>query len=625
VSRPGIGNMIDRGCAGLRPCPAQGETPSGDACRPRQMYRTRQLGRQIFSRCLPVVLAMVGGLLPSVELPSAAADTAPNAIHVRAPMEVPVTTIGETFFDSTLGVDYGGTGLAVISANSDGTGPVVVDDAFDITITHPDNTQSSFSYDFSNGCRPLVASGPFDISADLANGHNSVRIVMRDVCGGSDGSGDVWLVVAQQPSVNSSLRVLPTSGVPGTEIHASWTCSQGAGTNITVANSDGSSALSNPLPVTGNGTDYTAGFTLAAPPASYVVTASCNASLTNQITLTIGAPKSLGPGATYVALGDSYSSGEGQAPYIYPTDVSCAGVSAPSCKVLGITNGNQCHRSQYNAYPDLALAGAGAPDRTFRACSGDVIDDFYNARGFDQLAWQDDSKLYDPSEPAQLGWLGTNTKYVTLSISGNDVGFVPILTACTFTSLIRRGNLTPPQSFTDSCNAAILAGMQTLPSVKDALENLYTAALAEAPNAQIRVLNYPLLFPSPDTYVGYNHQACKVSGFGAYVMNQQVTRFRELNMALDATILQAIQAVQSATGGTRLQLADVETWFGNHAISCGDIGPNTPRPWVNAALIHLSVLSPASRASFHPTSTGQCQMAVLVDHSFGWSKSITRC
>ena len=85
-------------------------------------------------------------------------------------------------------------------------------------------------------------------------------------------------------------------------------------------------------------------------------------------------------GSSYVALGDSYSSGTGTRTYL--------------------NDGTACQRSIY-AYPSLIASAAGYA-LNFRACSGATIPDVTNT---------------------QLSALGSGTAYVTLSVGGNDAGF----------------------------------------------------------------------------------------------------------------------------------------------------------------------------------------------------------
>src|ERR1700754_1011327 len=83
----------------------------------------------------------------------------------------------------------------------------------------------------------------------------------------------------------------------------------------------------------------------------------------------------------YVALGDSYSSGNGAGNYI--------------------SSSGDCHRSN-SAYPALWASANSPSSFTFAACSGAVTTDVINS---------------------QLGSLNASTGLVTLTIGGNDAGF----------------------------------------------------------------------------------------------------------------------------------------------------------------------------------------------------------
>src|SRR4051812_47339303 len=98
------------------------------------------------------------------------------------------------------------------------------------------------------------------------------------------------------------------------------------------------------------------------------------------------------PQVSYVALGDSFSSGEGNRPFDGP-----------------------CHRAQRSdsAYPQElpTLIGYLAPP-SFHACTGATIDDV----------------LLHPQpkrdgQRVQLEYVDASTKLVTLTIGGNDLGF----------------------------------------------------------------------------------------------------------------------------------------------------------------------------------------------------------
>ena len=147
---------------------------------------------------------------------------------------------------------------------------------------------------------------------------------------------------------------------------------------------------------------------------------------------------------SYVALGDSYSSGTGTRTYL--------------------ADGTSCLRSVY-AYPSL-IASAKGYALNFRACSGAKISDVTNS---------------------QLSALTASTSYVTLSVGGNDAGFADVLTTCA------------QPSWLSNCNGAVDRAQayirNTLPA---ALTSLYASIRARAPQAKVTVVGYPRIFNGED-------------------------------------------------------------------------------------------------------------------------------
>ena len=147
---------------------------------------------------------------------------------------------------------------------------------------------------------------------------------------------------------------------------------------------------------------------------------------------------------SYVALGDSYSSGVGTRTYI--------------------NDGTTCQRSVY-AYPSL-IAAARSYSLNFRACSGATVADVTRA---------------------QLSALSANTSYVTISVGGNDAGFSRVLTDC------------GQPSWLSNCNGAINKAQNyihnTLPA---SVLKLYSSIRSKAPNAKVVVAGYPRIFNGED-------------------------------------------------------------------------------------------------------------------------------
>jgi hypothetical protein len=147
---------------------------------------------------------------------------------------------------------------------------------------------------------------------------------------------------------------------------------------------------------------------------------------------------------SYVALGDSYSSGVGTRSYI--------------------DDGTDCQRSTF-AYPSLIAAQRGyALD--FRACSGAAVPDVTNT---------------------QLGALSGATSFVTISVGGNDAGFADVLTECA----------TP--WWAGDCDGAIDGAQAIINNqLPGALSNLYASIRSLAPNAEVVVVGYPRIFMGED-------------------------------------------------------------------------------------------------------------------------------
>jgi lysophospholipase L1-like esterase len=144
-------------------------------------------------------------------------------------------------------------------------------------------------------------------------------------------------------------------------------------------------------------------------------------------------------GPSYVALGDSYSSGVGTRAYI--------------------SDGTDCQRSVY-AYPELVASQLGAT-LSFQACGG--------AATSDVLA-------------NQLGTLSASTAYVTISIGGNDAGFSSVIERCA-------------EPWPITCTAQITAAQNLIRNTMPGrLDTVYNAIRSKAPHARVTVVGYPRLF-----------------------------------------------------------------------------------------------------------------------------------
>jgi lysophospholipase L1-like esterase len=158
------------------------------------------------------------------------------------------------------------------------------------------------------------------------------------------------------------------------------------------------------------------------------------------LALTPAAAQATEPPRSYVALGDSYSSGTGAGDYF---DTECL-----------LSN---------RAYPRL-LAQALSAELEFAACSG--------ATTADLLA-------------RQLGSLDAETDLITVTVGGNDIGWAKAVKAC----------VTPLSDCTDDIEQAEARIRDELPGL---LDGAYGAIAGRAPNAKVYVLGYPRLFNERD-------------------------------------------------------------------------------------------------------------------------------
>ncbi len=219
---------------------------------------------------------------------------------------------------------------------------------------------------------------------------------------------------------------------------------------------------------------------------------------------------------SYVALGDSFSSGEGNRPFDGP-----------------------CHRALGgdSAYPRMLpdLVGYVA-EPSFHACTGAAIDDVWlhpqAKRG---------------SQRIQLDYLDASTRLVTLTIGGNDLGFADIVKQC----------LLPGNCSNWKLADRVEAGLGT---IKARLVDVYTRVRNRMDaDGQLLVAGYPRLFVFEDA-------DCKlfISDTEAEWMNSLVVRGNR-------RIAEATRAARRQTGN--VSYVDVTERFAGHELCSED-------PWL---------------------------------------------
>lgn len=174
-------------------------------------------------------------------------------------------------------------------------------------------------------------------------------------------------------------------------------------------------------------------------------------------------------GPAYVALGDSYSAGNGAGNYD--------------------SSSGDCHRS-LSAYPYLWKNAHAPSSFADTACSGAVTTDVINN---------------------QLGPLNSSTGLVSLTIGGNDAGFADIMTTCVLGS---------DTDCTNAVNQAETYARNTLPT---RLDTLYNDIHAKAPNAKVVVLGYPHMYTLNTFCVGLSDADHRKIDEGADVLDSVIS------------------------------------------------------------------------------------------------------
>jgi hypothetical protein len=195
------------------------------------------------------------------------------------------------------------------------------------------------------------------------------------------------------------------------------------------------------------------------------IAGACLAAL--PLLLTAGPASAAGP--SYVALGDSYSSGLGAGSY----------GSSGDCDVSSV------------AYPQL-WANANAPASFSNVtCAGATTSDVINS---------------------QVNALSGSTGLVSITIGGNDIGFSSVMETCVLES-------------TSSCISAVdQAESEANTTLPGELDSAYSAISAHAPNARVVVLSYTELYDLSQSSgcIGLSTSARTALNQGADELNAQI-------------------------------------------------------------------------------------------------------
>ena len=306
----------------------------------------------------------------------------------------------------------------------------------------------------------------------------------------------------------------------------------------------------------------------------------------------------------YVALGDSYSSGEGVDPYLrdgydpisgtQPGDIDnrchrstrayATWVKRPTdtqpLYALASGGGNPGSGKRVNKYgSDQNVRAANGVEWAYWACSGaETINVLPGGSGgqpqLDEQYREQFTQLDNPS-------VDSSTDLVTITVGGNDAGFADALFLC-FVSACN----TP--SFQSNLEAAIDGLRISLPRV-------YEAIKARTGDATVLVLGYPQIFPPSE------RQSCgKLRPWRG-----EMDMFRALGLRLN-------QAIRDSAEGAGLTYLDPTNSFAGHEV-CGAAGE-----WINGpSATYKKSKNFTDDESFHPNLTGQKAYAEVVNAALG--------
>jgi lysophospholipase L1-like esterase len=254
------------------------------------------------------------------------------------------------------------------------------------------------------------------------------------------------------------------------------------------------------------------------------------------------------PVASYAAIGDSYSSGQGAGDYDEGTD----------------TADNTCKRSPY-AFPRQYAATTPSGAIAHLACSGARLANLTSLGQF--------------GEPAQISAIPAHANLVTVTVGGNDAGFADVLTRCALPSTSRCEDYYTQD---DEHNLDVI-----IDSLRPRLATAYTAIRNRAPDARVVAVAYPNIF-SPGSE-GKTQTTCL--SIGAMAEDDVEWLIGEL-FHLDNVIFEAAR-------DAGVEVLDERYAFLGHELCTSD-------PWVNGLL--TPPVTDYTKA-FHPTPAGYARIA----------------
>ncbi|MEU8322706.1 SGNH/GDSL hydrolase family protein [Nonomuraea sp. NPDC048881] len=259
---------------------------------------------------------------------------------------------------------------------------------------------------------------------------------------------------------------------------------------------------------------------------------------------------------TYVALGDSYSSGEG----VYEQDAGPVNDGA-----------DRCHRARGSYVPLVAKAHPFTGGSAFYACSGATTRQLLSGQYGQQ---------------PQITRVGPSASLVTLSIGGNDAGFTDVLTGC----IVKL-------PWSSACVDQDATVARRIAELRPSLTRVLGELRARAPGARIIVLGYPRPFPASPVRT--------VDNLSVADQRWLNTVTRKLNDTMGAVTAEHDRGLAGLGAPGSVEYVDAYEAFTGHEAG-------TPQPYLNSLAVDMDPLTVNAR-SFHPTGDGYRRFAELIN------------
>jgi len=244
------------------------------------------------------------------------------------------------------------------------------------------------------------------------------------------------------------------------------------------------------------------------------------------VCLVLGGASAAAAAPSYVALGDSYASGDG----------------------TGVYYNTSCYTSPYS-YPPLVAAKDGY-SLTFAACSGATTSTVISS---------------------QLGSLNASTTLVTIQVGGNDAGFTSVMENCALFYFTCQSSINNADSYIQN-------------SLPAALNTTYSDIRAAAPNARVLVVAYPHLFTASGTTCGFN----LLTSSHEKSLNQTADLLDGVIASVAAA--HSFTFVDPRTSFASHELCSASPWLNNDTIPVQEsFHPNIPGEAAYASLVEADI------------------------------------